>query len=146
MDESGLSIIKIPRYVLDRLIYDGTFGLYRLRNAPEEMVLQPRDLDDATKDILFAGLFAVYVSLVCFLYYGFSTNPSYNAIFDILILITSFVVINKVIDYYTVNKYVVYHLNCIEKSELISNCIEKIFIALTILRFIKMVVDIITYK
>lgn len=146
MDDLGNSIVNIPKSIKTRLVYNQEIGGYVLDRALEAEYLTPNDLDESTKDLLVSVFLFMYTVLACIAYYDYSNNPAYKAIYDLMVIISIYVLSTKVISHYAIVKMVVYRENKSSITLLINSCIEKVFMLLVTLRFIQMLLDMILYK
>ena len=142
MDDLGNSIVNIPKSIKTRLVYNQEIGGYVLDRALEVEYLTPNDLDESTKDLLVSVFLFMYTVLACMAYYDYSNN----AIYDLMVIISIYVLSTKVISHYAIVKMVVYRENKSSITLLINSCIEKVFMLLVTLRFIQMLLDMILYK
>ena len=102
MDDLGNSIVNIPKSIKNRLVYNQEIGGYVLDRALEAEYLTPNDLDESTKDLLVSVFLFMYTVLACIAYYDYSNNPAYKAIYDLMVIISIYVLSTKVISHYAI--------------------------------------------
>lgn len=136
------NIEDMPRIVQDRL----DINEYRLKEALESKELTLSDLSESVKELALALMFLTYAILACFVYYGYSSNPAYIAMYDIMLIIVVYVFLTRLISYCSVKLMVYKRINKLAETEFLIDILEKTFIIATFLRFIQMILQIIYLK